>query len=464
MSARGVRDDLLGRVGQERLDQVRLGGVHDRHQELLDAHDLGGEAERALVGLREDAHPVAQLARRRMRVASSIAGRVPSRAGSMGRSRSTSSMRSSACWMTHGGDSASGTSTVQPTAPASAVTPFSRSIMSCPNRSQAAMWVARHDLAAARSSPGARRPRPLQACMKFSRQTGTRSGMPPSSTVVAALQGVHDAVAGDSPRSSAPLAIRPSRGPAVHRAPARGGRCHVPRCADRVGSRMPVQPRIPDFDVFEVLGVTPDDPPEAVKAAWRRAVKEHHPDTSGGSDEQIKRINVAYEWLRDPTLRQTLLLATGGRPDRRPVVAAGPAAVWPVRPDEPPGQRSTTRAVAPSGSTRWPIRIERRDDGRAAGPGPRLPAGPALVVGLAGPSRRAAGAERARPPCGRSAGRCVLAWRCCSTRRCVRAAYDEELVGQVVSDRLADLVRGIVLLDVLSPDARLRVAAEWDAR
>lgn len=46
----------------------------------------------------------------------------------------------------------------------------------------------------------------------------------------------------------------------------------------------------------------------------------------------------------------------------------------------------------------------------------------------------------------------------------VQAMYDDELVGQaVLSDRLADLARGIVLMDLLSPDARARVMAEWDA-
>ena len=45
----------------------------------------------------------------------------------------------------------------------------------------------------------------------------------------------------------------------------------------------------------------------------------------------------------------------------------------------------------------------------------------------------------------------------------IRAIYDDEFVGQVVSDRLADLARGIVLLDVLTADPRLRVVLEWDA-
>jgi curved DNA-binding protein CbpA len=45
---------------------------------------------------------------------------------------------------------------------------------------------------------------------------------------------------------------------------------------------------------FEVLGVDPDADAEAVEAAYRRRVKETHPD-HGGSAEAFRRVRRAYE-------------------------------------------------------------------------------------------------------------------------------------------------------------------------
>jgi len=45
---------------------------------------------------------------------------------------------------------------------------------------------------------------------------------------------------------------------------------------------------------FEVLGVDLDAGPEAVEAAYRRRVKETHPD-HGGSAEAFRRVRRAYE-------------------------------------------------------------------------------------------------------------------------------------------------------------------------
>ena len=110
------------------------------------------------------------------RVALSSSGSIPSRLGSMGRSWSTSSMRSSAGPTTQGGEVSVSKPTRHPTAPASAATPFSRSIMSWPYRSQAPMCAS----AMARPSVQySRRDMPARAAagMKFRRQTGTRSGI-----------------------------------------------------------------------------------------------------------------------------------------------------------------------------------------------------------------------------------------------------------------------------------------------
>jgi curved DNA-binding protein CbpA len=233
---------------------------------------------------------------------------------------------------------------------------------------------------------------------------------------------------------------------------------------------MAVGQRIPDFDLFGTLGVTPDDPPDVVKAAWRARVKEHHPDTSGGSDAQIKRINVAYDWLRDPTLRSTYLAALAARAGRAPRWgidlwpdqdgSAGAGPVEAVEPDEPPGPYVGPRADRISAVARR-ISVATMPDLLD------------LVHSYRPDLRWSLALARAIDASGRHAAGTSAVWQLRAAVRErietllespeVRATYDEELVGQVVSDRLADLARAIVLLDVLTPPARDRVAAEWAA-
>jgi hypothetical protein len=49
----------------------------------------------------------------------------------------------------------------------------------------------------------------------------------------------------------------------------------------------------------QVLGVSPDADQAAVKKAYRERVKEAHPDTETGSEEEFKRVNKAYERLSE---------------------------------------------------------------------------------------------------------------------------------------------------------------------
>jgi len=243
---------------------------------------------------------------------------------------------------------------------------------------------------------------------------------------------------------------------------------------------MSVHPQLPDFDVFEVLGVTPEDPPEAVKAAWRSRVKEHHPDAAGGSDEQIKRINVAYEWLRDPTLRQTYLFATTGRPIRPLRAPWHPEPAWREEPDgprpqtgdwdpgpawreEPDGPPSQTTYEGPRAASIDVL----ADRIGSAGMDELLD----LVHGYRPDLRWSLGLAQGIEAIGRRGPGAAAVWQVRQRVRDrlealladprIRAAYDDELMGQVVSDRLADLVRGIVMLDVLMPGARTRVMTEW---
>ncbi len=68
---------------------------------------------------------------------------------------------------------------------------------------------------------------------------------------------------------------------------------------------------MPQRNPFTVLGLPFDATAEAIKAAWRRLAREHHPDVarSGASGERranhvMAEINAAYQELRDPVRRR----------------------------------------------------------------------------------------------------------------------------------------------------------------
>ncbi len=58
--------------------------------------------------------------------------------------------------------------------------------------------------------------------------------------------------------------------------------------------------------LYAVLGIQTDVPGAALKKAYRRAVKQWHPDVcrEPNAAEQFKRIQVAYETLRNPQMRR----------------------------------------------------------------------------------------------------------------------------------------------------------------
>ena len=60
-------------------------------------------------------------------------------------------------------------------------------------------------------------------------------------------------------------------------------------------------------DYYAVLGVDRDADTEAIKRAYRRLAKQHHPDTNNAPDAEarFKEINEAYEVLSDPQKRAT---------------------------------------------------------------------------------------------------------------------------------------------------------------
>ena len=73
---------------------------------------------------------------------------------------------------------------------------------------------------------------------------------------------------------------------------------------------------MPDaLDPYTVLEVCPSATQAELKAAYRRLVKQHHPD-AGGTEERILALNAAWEQLGDPESRRVFDRSSG------PAVAA----------------------------------------------------------------------------------------------------------------------------------------------
>jgi len=58
-------------------------------------------------------------------------------------------------------------------------------------------------------------------------------------------------------------------------------------------------PSLSTDEAYRTLGIEPDADEQEVKRAYRRRVKEVHPDTDTGSEEEFKRVNRAYELLSE---------------------------------------------------------------------------------------------------------------------------------------------------------------------
>jgi DnaJ-class molecular chaperone len=59
------------------------------------------------------------------------------------------------------------------------------------------------------------------------------------------------------------------------------------------------------MDYYSILGVSKQASQDEIKKAYRKSAMANHPDRTGGDDTQFKRINEAYETLKDPSKRQT---------------------------------------------------------------------------------------------------------------------------------------------------------------
>lgn len=58
------------------------------------------------------------------------------------------------------------------------------------------------------------------------------------------------------------------------------------------------------MNYYETLNVSSDATPDEIKKSYRKLVKEHHPDKTGGDDSKFKQISEAYETLSDPVKKE----------------------------------------------------------------------------------------------------------------------------------------------------------------
>jgi hypothetical protein len=96
----------------------------------------------------------------------------------------------------------------------------------------------------------------------------------------------------------------------------------------------PLDP-IPEFDLYTELNVAPFADADAIERAWRVGVRSVHPDLARNGDERAAttrtaRLNIAREWLMDPTkrARYDLLRRPGATVD---IPTVDPLGSWPVR-------------------------------------------------------------------------------------------------------------------------------------
>jgi hypothetical protein len=73
-----------------------------------------------------------------------------------------------------------------------------------------------------------------------------------------------------------------------------------------------------DASAYAALGLEPGADREAVERAYKKLIKQHHPDREGGNSARAAEINRAYRELRRPAVREALELDRGEAFGRRP--------------------------------------------------------------------------------------------------------------------------------------------------
>ncbi len=109
---------------------------------------------------------------------------------------------------------------------------------------------------------------------------------------------------------------------------------------------------VPEDDLYARLEVETDASSEAIELAWRALLKQHHPDVAGDDAaalERAKRINVAHDWLSDPSQRARYdreRLGLGAIPAvraRTGVRHGRPPRAWPPQPAPRPASGARAR-------------------------------------------------------------------------------------------------------------------------
>ena len=120
------------------------------------------------------------------------------------------------------------------------------------------------------------------------------------------------------------------------------------------------------IDHYELLGVTPSARHPEIRAAYRRLMREHHPDLrpgDPGAEEMSRRLTAAWTVLGRPTARaaydRTRLAARQGAPSSQDLASAPVAGAA--------GSRDTTGA-APAYSSCVPFRGASRAERTTIGP------------------------------------------------------------------------------------------------
>ena len=135
---------------------------------------------------------------------------------------------------------------------------------------------------------------------------------------------------------------------------------------------MPARPTLPADDLYVRLGVPHDASAEAIEVAWRGLLRKHHPDIAGPDAlELAKRINIAHDWLSDPELRRRYDRERGTRirSGQKPRAAVDRCGSAPPRtsPRRPPTTEERVAAVIErigrltrTTWTAWPVPSRRR--------------------------------------------------------------------------------------------------------